>query len=513
MELSLENMPIHMGFFPEFLQSNYPNICPYSYKVGSNLQLLSTSDFCAEVFKMTSLLREMGLKKGDFVISLMHSNPDWNILDISILRCGAVHIPFFYWDEDIEHALGQSNWRFFIRASDIVVKNDGIDYDARNEYIYDTLKLQSKKHEAEQSPSNEAEQLDRHDPAYVLYSLNNDGELTPYIISHHNLITVSWHAGAQLPLPSGLVYLSILPASKVFERASMLTHNLMGCTVHYPSSFGLPFNQVRESNAAVTSIVPALLAYPMRVPEGLIDKTQKTCLMNFWDFPVEKLKDFLGDRFRYFVCGGAEIPIEVMQRLEAAGVRVFEGYGLTQTTAGFCINNYQNIRRNSKGKVMPHMKVEIAADGEILVKGESLCMGASSSNGILRITDSDGWLHTGDMGFIDDEGFLFITRIKKSPFKLANGIYVNANRVEADLRSELQYPVMIAKRKEGTLHLFIMGDMKEEDIMLLKHYRTKDLLAMPVFSYSICKQLPDMRPYNYGGSDQDVIIGKKQRKL
>lgn len=513
MELGIADMPMHLGLFPEYLQLNYPLINPYSFSIGKSVQYISTFEFCNEVFKTTAILREIGVKKGDYVISYLHSNPDWNILDSAILRCGAIHVPFFYWDADIEHALRHNYWQFFIRCSDLPIQTDENHFSASRTFVYENIKALCKKEDALPSIKNAPAIIEKNDPAYVLYSLNNEGETSPYVISHNNLITVSWYAGDQLPLPAGFVYLSMLPAAKVFERASMLTHNLMGCTVHYPSAFGLPFNQIRESSAAVTSIVPALLSYPIRVPDNFIGEGERGRIVSFWDFPNEKLSEFLGAEFRYFVCGGADIPQDVFQKFESAGIRVFEGYGLTQTTAGFSINSFQNYKKESKGKIMPHMQVEIANDGEILVKGDSLCLGLLSSDGIKSIADSAGWLHTGDLGYIDDDGFLFLTGLKKSPFKVANGMYVNASLVEKDLTKLLHKQVMVCKRIDGNIHTFIVGEMDESDVELLKRFKSNDLLALSVFSYSVCDELLQTRPFNYLGSDQDVIIGKKQRKL
>ncbi|KRC66729.1 AMP-dependent synthetase [Aeromicrobium sp. Root236] len=144
-----------------------------------------------------------------------------------------------------------------------------------------------------------------------------------------------------------------------------------------------------------------------------------------------KVRDRFGGRVRFFISGAAALSPEIAEWFHAAGVLILEGYGLTETSAGAFVNQPDSFKLGSVGTPFPGSEAKIAEDGEILIKGPHIMQGyhnldAESASSLT----SDGWLHTGDEGRIDEDGFLFITGRKKELFKTSGGKYVAPPHIE-----------------------------------------------------------------------------------
>ena len=144
-----------------------------------------------------------------------------------------------------------------------------------------------------------------------------------------------------------------------------------------------------------------------------------------------KVRERFGGRVRFFISGAAALSPDIAEWFHAAGVLILEGYGLTETSAGAFVNQPDNFKLGSVGTPFPGSEAKIAEDGEVLIKGPHIMQGyhnldAESASSLT----SDGWLHTGDEGRIDEDGFLFITGRKKELFKTSGGKYVAPPHIE-----------------------------------------------------------------------------------
>ncbi len=144
-----------------------------------------------------------------------------------------------------------------------------------------------------------------------------------------------------------------------------------------------------------------------------------------------KIRDRFGGRVRFFISGAAALSSDIAEWFHAAGVLILEGYGLTESSAGSFVNHPDAFKLGSVGLVMPGSEVRIAEDGEVLIKGPGIMHGYHNleSESATTVTE-DGWLHTGDEGRLDDEGFLYITGRKKELFKTSGGKYVAPPHIE-----------------------------------------------------------------------------------
>lgn len=148
-----------------------------------------------------------------------------------------------------------------------------------------------------------------------------------------------------------------------------------------------------------------------------------------------KVRARFGGRVRFFISGAAALSPEIAEWFHASGVLILEGYGLTETSAGAFVNQPDNFKIGSVGTAFPGSQAKIAEDGEVLIKGPHIMRGYHNldTESASSLTN-DGWLHTGDEGRIDEDGFLFITGRKKELFKTSGGKYVAPPHIEGTFK-------------------------------------------------------------------------------
>ncbi|GAB3089593.1 AMP-dependent synthetase/ligase [Nocardioides zeae] len=167
----------------------------------------------------------------------------------------------------------------------------------------------------------------------------------------------------------------------------------------------------------------------MKVQHGLFDK-----------LVFSKVRDRFGGRVRFFISGSAALNREVAEWFHAAGILVLEGYGLTETAAGAFVNHPEQYKFGSVGHVFPGGEVKIAEDGEVLIKGPNVMQGYHNlPDKTAETLDADGWLHTGDIGELDADGFLRITDRKKDLFKTSGGKYIAPSAIESQFKALCPY--------------------------------------------------------------------------
>lgn len=177
------------------------------------------------------------------------------------------------------------------------------------------------------------------------------------------------------------------------------------------------------------------LGQPLRGRDALIFKLVDRLMFSQW-------RSVFGNRLKYLICGGAALKAEVANLFAAAGVTILQGYGLTETSSAIACNRGQFNRAGTVGVPIPGVEIAIADDGEILVRGPLVTQGYyKNPDATQQVIDADGWFHTGDLGEFTEDGFLKITGLKKSQFKLSTGKYVTPQPLE----SKLEKSPLVAK--------------------------------------------------------------------
>jgi len=177
-----------------------------------------------------------------------------------------------------------------------------------------------------------------------------------------------------------------------------------------------------------------------------------------------KIKDRMGGKINFFVSGSAALSREVQEWFYAAGLLVLEGYGLTETSAATFVNDPRVTRFGTVGPPVPGSEVKIAADGEILVKGPGVMRGYHNQDAATEETFLDGWLATGDIGEIDEAGYLRITDRKKDLIKTSGGKYVAPQKVEGILKAACPYVSQIVVHGEGRKYVTALITLDPEGI-------------------------------------------------
>ena len=184
---------------------------------------------------------------------------------------------------------------------------------------------------------------------------------------------------------------------------------------------GLKVDQLKREGKSVP--------LPLKVQHGLFDK-----------LVFSKIRDRFGGRVRFFISGAAALNSEVAEWFHAAGINILEGYGLTETSAGSFVNRPDNYRFGTVGLVLTGTEAKIAEDGEVMIKGPGIMEGYHNlPDQTAEALTEDGWLHTGDIGEIDDDGFLKITDRKKDLFKTSGGKYIAPSAIESQFKAICPY--------------------------------------------------------------------------
>ena len=464
---------------------------------------IPAEEFITRIERIALGLVELGIKPGDRIALLSENRPDWSIVDLAILSLGAVNVPIYTTQavEQVRYILEDSGARLLFVSGKRVFKHarPGIDGLAQLERIifFDEEAaegvegagtLAALEEMGRERGTREHETLDGlvssvrlNDLATIIYTSGTTGEPKGVMLTHENFVSNMLSISISLPIFPSDTALSVLPLSHIFERSVFYVFCYTGVSVHYSASFDQVGEHLREVRPTIMTAVPRLFekVYHKIVKRGMAEKGWKRKVFEeamrtgqryaeFRDkrkrvplaikfkqsiadrLVFSKWREGVGGRLRYFVSGGAAISPTLSYSFLAAGIPILQGYGMTET----CIVSANRPEENvvgSVGLVFPGVEVEIAADGEIMVRGPNIMRGYYGKPEETAEVLKDGWFATGDVGRMDERGHLYITDRKKDLFKLSNGKYIAPQLVESLIKqSELVSQVVVigAGRKQ-----------------------------------------------------------------
>ena len=436
----------------------------------------SSKEFFEKSNQISRGLLKLGVKKGDKVAIISSNNrTEWCIVDIGVLQIGAIDVPIYptITAEDYSYIINHSESKYCF-VSDVVVyeKIKSIQNECPNLkeiYCFDTIKgckhwsavLELGKDAAHQSKVLAIkESVHPQDLATIIYTSGTTGTPKGVMLSHNNIVSNVIAAQKRLPLDKGkAVALSFLPLCHIYERMLMYLYQLSATEVHFAESLETIGENLNEVNPDVMTAVPRLLEklYDKIYGKGQTLTGIKKKLFN-WAVNVglayepygkngvgysiklfiaralifKKWKSALGGNLKLIASGSAALQPRLARVFTAAGLTAVEGYGLTETSPVISVNDMRDgkFRVGSVGQVVENVKVKIADDGEILCKGPNIMMGYYKNQKLTDEVIKDGYFHTGDIGHIDDDGFLKITDRKKEMFKTSGGKYVAPQVIE-----------------------------------------------------------------------------------
>jgi long-chain acyl-CoA synthetase len=469
------------------------------HKVDGTYRSISTAELVDRVRRVAKALRDLGVERGDRVALMAENGPHWPIVDFATLGIGGVLAPIYptltpelatYIVKDCgakvvvcqttKHLDGFLANSQELPAVEHFVLVKGVSNDPR------VLSLDSLlERGAGVDPAwfeSEARTAKPEELATFIYTSGTTGNQKGVMLSHANIVSNIVAADAILKLDPTYVALSFLPLSHSFERTVDYVYFYMGCTVAYgegvqqvaqnlgevrphvfvsvPRLYEKVMAKAQENAASGSAVKRKIFEWAVGVGREAIDYRVKGqhppgflgIKLGLADKLVfSKLRARLGGRFVMALSGGAPLAREVAEFFWGAGLPIYEGYGLSETSPVISANLPES-KLGTVGRPIPGVEVKIAEDGEILARGPNIMMGYwNLPEATAEAIDKDGWFHTGDIGELDSEGFLRITDRKKELIINAYGKNVAPAPIENDLKSASPYlaqAVVIGDRRK-----------------------------------------------------------------
>lgn len=440
----------------------------------------STKDYVENSNWISYGFLSLGLKKGDMVCTIANNRPEWNIVDMGLSQAGLVHVPVYptISAEDYDFILNNckpkyvivSDKALFKMITPIAKKVPSV----KGIYSYDAVDgAKNWKEIIELGKANEAKLKDNlieikksilpSDLLTLIYTSGTTGYPKGVMLSHENLVSNFKVTAEVHELGYGHTALSFLPLSHVYERMVGYHYQYKGIGIYYAESMATIVQDIKDIKPDLFSSVPRLLE---RIFDKIIGKGKDLTGIKkrifFWAVdlgykykPVgnsawylfklkiadklifTKWREALGGNVKIIVSGSASLQPRLATIFWAAGMKVLEGYGLTETSPVITVNNLvtKQVMFGSVGPQMRGVEVKIAEDGEILCKGPNVMLGYYEAPDLTaEMIDKDGWLHTGDIGEFVDGIYLKITDRKKEMFKLSSGKYIAPQVIENRLK-------------------------------------------------------------------------------
>lgn len=439
------------------------------------------------VQELAAFLLSLGVEKGDRVALLAKNSPEWVVTDFATLHAGAVMVGIYETlaPDKVEYILRDSGARLAFAGSraqaeqflgmvkgtklELVVCFEPVKGKLGKQCIdWDDALAQGKAwlQQHKQAVEERWRAVQPDDLAALIYTSGTTGEPKGVMLSHHNFVSNVVSSLSVFPLGENDQLLSFLPLCHSYERmAGHYSAVYVGATVAYAESREkLPENLLEVRPTVMTSVPLLFEKMWQRVEaaarEGGKEKIFRKALevgreharvtrrergkpplglklkyRLFDKLVFSKVRARVGGNVKFFVTGGAHIREELEWNFTAVGLPILGGYGLTESSPVISVNTLEHWRPGSVGRPIPGVEVRIAEDGEILARGPNVMRGYFNKPEETKKTlTEDGWLRTGDIGRLDEEGFLYVTDRKKELFKTKGGKYIAPQPIEDLLR-------------------------------------------------------------------------------
>ena len=453
-------------------------------KVDGAYQPIASSEVYRRVARLHFELKNFGIGAGDRCALLSENRWEWAVADFAMMASGVVSVPIYPTlpAEQIHYLLEHSEARVIFVSSEDQLKKvlsiwgrlpllEGVvifdDYETEDERIVTFGRLlreeplaREEREEFEQAMSA----VQPEDLASIIYTSGTTGTPKGAMLTHRNFGSNVRDNG--LDINQDDTALSFLPLSHVAERMSDYAFYYDGATVAYAESIdavpknlmevkptvavGVPrffekvHDRVQASVAEASGFRRGLFEWAVGVgkataPYRLKSEALPAGLGLKWKIAdrlvCSKLRGRLGGRIRFFVSGAAPLPRHIAEFFFAVGIKICEGYGLTETSPVIALNYPDSLKFGTVGRVIKNVTVKIAGDGEILVRGPNIMLGYYKDEEKTAEALQDGWFRTGDIGKLDEDGYLSITDRKKDLFKTSGGKYIAPQPIENQIKT------------------------------------------------------------------------------
>ena len=445
-------------------------------RINGKWKKYSAREYVDTAYAVACGLLALGLKKGDRIVTISNNRPEWNFMDMGMALAGIVNVPVYptISDEEYSYILNHaapslvivSEKNLYGRLNPLAgqVKSvkkvytfnelEGVpnwsEITALGQQNKEKLKDELKKIKASIQPS---------EMATILYTSGTTGMPKGVMLSHTNLVSNAISCSYHVSYGPADKALSFLPISHVYERMVNYLFQHKGISIYYAENIGTIARDSQEIHPQIFSAVPRLLesVYDKIIAKGR-ELTGIKKKLFFWAVKLGNAYDpekgngtlfnmklkiankLIFSKWRNslggcttIITGGAAIQPRLVRIFWAAGIEVYEGYGLTETSPVISVANQatKEIMVGSAGMIIRDVHVKIADDGEILVKGPNVMLGYYKEPEMTKeVINGDSYFHTGDIGELIDGKWLKITDRKKEIFKLSSGKYIAPQSIE-----------------------------------------------------------------------------------
>jgi long-chain acyl-CoA synthetase len=441
---------------------------------------ISSAELRGYVAATAHALQHWGIRKGDRIAILSENRPGWTVADFAILLLGAVTVPVYstLTPEQTAHTLRDSGAILIFVSSELqlrklqaILPNTGI----QRIVLMDSMEIPGDlsipcvpmKPLVSQGPStldpqieSLARSLQPDDLATIIYTSGTTGVSKGAMLTHGNMASNIGCSLLGFAMHPGDVSVSFLPLSHVTARHVDLALIAHGVTLAYcPFMERLPevlleieptvcvsvprvYEKVHSKTEMTARGFPKRAIYQWALSVGRAHKAEilagKLPTSPLWKLAdrlvFSKIRGGMGGRVNTFISGGAPLGRELAEWFATVGIRIHEGYGLTETSPVIAVNTPVNHRIGTVGKILPNLELRIAGDGEILVRGPSVFQGYWNRPEETENAFEDGWFKTGDIGHIDADGYLSVTDRKKELIKTSGGKFIAPQPIENSLK-------------------------------------------------------------------------------
>lgn len=492
-------------------------------------------------FALAISLLDMGLKPGDHIGVILNNRPEWNFVDMAVMLIGCVQVPvysnlsedqfqFIFNDAEIKALIinDVNVWnkqKIIIKSVPSLRKIISVDPVEGLPNIGDLIQKSTGVHDTEAMLKRIHDSIMPDQLAAIIYTSGTTGRPKGVMLSHGNLVsnfTALTEILAQQPAKKAV---SMLPLCHIYERVLNYVYQNSGTAIWYLTSMDNLKEDLLEANPEIFCAVPRLIEklYDAIIAKGrdlkgikryiffrslfigqMFEPGRSHSFIYHLQLEIarrlvfEKWHEALGKNLITIVSGGATLNPKITHIFWAAGFKIMEGYGLTETSPVVAVSNFlkDGVRIGTVGPILNGVEVAFANDGEILVRGPNVMQGYyKRPERTAEVLDSAGWFHTGDIGQLIENKYLKITDRKKEIFKTSGGKYIAPQVIESTFKESafIEHMMVIGENRKHPSALIVPSmsylrswcTVKEipfssdEDIM--KHSRVRQRIEREIF--------------------------------
>jgi long-chain acyl-CoA synthetase len=541
----------------EYVARVYKRPDTLNYKHDGRWVPISSDEMLRRVRHIGGGLYSLGMRRGDRVAILSESRPEWTLTDAGCMFAGVIDVPIYptLTPLQVRYILKDSGARVLVlqnqekfqQIREVLSECPSVErlvfLEKPSEQIANSISLAELESRGlafeQQQPeliNGLAHQTKPDDLATIIYTSGTTGEPKGVMLTHSNLVSNLIDSSGHFSFAKDDSSLSVLPLSHVLERVAMYMYLYHGMAVYFGESLEMIGPNLREVKPTIFVGVPRIFEKILaRVEEKTAEKGRLNVAVLNWSIAVgkeyaklsvahkkipallgfkhkvadklifSKIRQALGGRIRLLISGGAALPEELGHLYIGAGLPIVQGYGLTETSPVITAGVVEDNRVGTVGKPIRNVEVRIASDGEIETRGPNVMRGYYNKPAETQaVLSEDGWFKTGDIGTIDEDGFLRITDRKKELFKTSGGKYIAPQPIEQMIKGSrfVNQVVLIGNGRKFPAALIVPNWEGVESYAALKGFKAgshaelcKNPRIIDLFERQIAGLTPDLANY------------------